>query len=93
MTQITDKQLEEYNRQWVKWLKGLVDDLENFRIAQIEIMKEHDFKDFGSRPNDFEEFAGQSFLYALKKYYDDNYLCEANVQAARIILHHKPKEE
>jgi len=92
MNKMTDKELEAYNQTYLGLLRTVVDQMEIWRLEQIIIMREHDW-DTEKDPEMFRDFAGQSFFHAMRKAYEENYLCEANVQAARGIIKLPPDEQ
>lgn len=91
MNRITNEELKAYNDTYVGLLRTVVNQMEIWRMEQIAIMREHDW-DTEKSEEIMRDFAGQSFFHAMRKAYEENYLCESNVQAARMIIKLPPNE-
>lgn len=68
-SKFTPIQIAEFEHLFNGWVLFLKNDLHCFKDAQVEVMKEHVSETDLPKDVDIPEFAQQSFLHALNKFY------------------------
>lgn len=63
-------------------IRTLIDDIANHKKAIVSVIKNHEFMN----EFDFEDFAKEAFLAAVKSFHDHHYSIEAAIQTSKNIL-------